>query len=163
MVQNSSHYTRGRTVVAIVVVVVIVGASPQPTKCQFKSALGQIVCRISQRTPVRTFFVCKSLILTSTVCFLQVVLIISGNLSFLNWLTIIPSLACFDDKSLAWMFSSQRNSAKWRVWELQQRDLAENKSAPWWRSRESFMTPSGIGCLPVGLVGIGCLSACWVG
>jgi lipase maturation factor len=28
---------------------------------------------------------------------LQVVLILSGNLSFLNWLTIIPALACFDD------------------------------------------------------------------
>ena len=27
----------------------------------------------------------------------QVLLIISGNLSFLNWLTILPSLACFDD------------------------------------------------------------------
>jgi hypothetical protein len=28
---------------------------------------------------------------------LQVTLILSGNLSFLNWLTIIPALACFDD------------------------------------------------------------------
>ena len=28
---------------------------------------------------------------------LQVVLILSGNLSFLNWLTVIPALACFDD------------------------------------------------------------------
>jgi len=28
---------------------------------------------------------------------LQVMLILSGNLSFLNWLTIIPALACFDD------------------------------------------------------------------
>ncbi|HEY8782255.1 MAG TPA: lipase maturation factor family protein, partial [Mucilaginibacter sp.] len=28
---------------------------------------------------------------------LQVVLIFSGNLSFLNWLTIVPALACFDD------------------------------------------------------------------
>jgi hypothetical protein len=27
----------------------------------------------------------------------QAVLIVSGNLSFLNWLTIIPALACFDD------------------------------------------------------------------
>ena len=29
--------------------------------------------------------------------FFQILLIISGNLSFLNWLTILPSLACFDD------------------------------------------------------------------
>jgi hypothetical protein len=28
---------------------------------------------------------------------LQIVLIFSGNLSFLNWLTIVPALACFDD------------------------------------------------------------------
>ncbi|HEY8077366.1 MAG TPA: lipase maturation factor family protein [Labilithrix sp.] len=29
--------------------------------------------------------------------FFQVTLIVSGNLSFLNWLTIVPALACFDD------------------------------------------------------------------
>ncbi|PWT70697.1 MAG: membrane protein [Bacteroidetes bacterium] len=28
---------------------------------------------------------------------LQIMLIFSGNLSFLNWLTILPALACFDD------------------------------------------------------------------
>jgi hypothetical protein len=28
---------------------------------------------------------------------LQVILILSGNLSYLNWLTIVPILACFDD------------------------------------------------------------------
>jgi hypothetical protein len=28
---------------------------------------------------------------------LQFILLLSGNLSFLNWLTIIPALACFDD------------------------------------------------------------------
>lgn len=31
----------------------------------------------------------------------QLVLIFSGNLSFLNWLTIVPALACFDDG--AWL------------------------------------------------------------
>jgi hypothetical protein len=30
----------------------------------------------------------------------QLVLIASGNLSFLNWLTIVPALACFDDAML---------------------------------------------------------------
>lgn len=35
----------------------------------------------------------------------QVVLILSGNLAFLNWLTIIPSIWCFDDASVAWLFS----------------------------------------------------------
>ncbi len=35
-------------------------------------------------------------------CFVlfQVTLIVSGNLSFLNWLTIVPALACFDDDLL---------------------------------------------------------------
>ncbi|MES1159407.1 MAG: lipase maturation factor family protein [Bacteroidota bacterium] len=28
---------------------------------------------------------------------LQIILALSGNLSFLNWLTIVPALACFDD------------------------------------------------------------------
>jgi hypothetical protein len=31
----------------------------------------------------------------------QLTLILSGNLSFLNWLTIVPALACFDDRFLA--------------------------------------------------------------
>ncbi len=31
----------------------------------------------------------------------QAVLILSGNLSFLNWLTIVPALACFDDSAWA--------------------------------------------------------------
>ncbi|MEZ4449187.1 MAG: lipase maturation factor family protein [Nannocystaceae bacterium] len=31
----------------------------------------------------------------------QASLILSGNLSFLNWLTIVPCLACFDDRLLA--------------------------------------------------------------
>lgn len=33
----------------------------------------------------------------SIIVFLQIILIFSGNLSFLNWLTILPALACFDD------------------------------------------------------------------
>ena len=30
----------------------------------------------------------------------QATLILSGNLSFLNWMTIVPALACFDDRAL---------------------------------------------------------------
>ncbi|XP_008631826.1 PREDICTED: lipase maturation factor 1 [Corvus brachyrhynchos] len=37
----------------------------------------------------------------------QVLLIISGNLSFLNWLTMVPSIACFDDASLGLLFGSR--------------------------------------------------------
>jgi len=33
----------------------------------------------------------------SVIVLFQLVLILSGNLSFLNWLTIVPALACFDD------------------------------------------------------------------
>jgi Lipase maturation factor len=33
----------------------------------------------------------------SVIVFLQIILVLSGNLSFLNWLTIVPALACFDD------------------------------------------------------------------
>ena len=35
----------------------------------------------------------------------QAILISSGNLSFLNWLTMLPALFCFDDASLSWLFS----------------------------------------------------------
>ncbi|MBK8256925.1 MAG: lipase maturation factor family protein [Polyangiaceae bacterium] len=31
----------------------------------------------------------------------QVILILSGNLAFLNWLTLLPAIACFDDRFLA--------------------------------------------------------------
>ncbi|NWI05820.1 LMF1 factor, partial [Tichodroma muraria] len=37
----------------------------------------------------------------------QVLLIVSGNLSFLNWLTMVPSFACFDDASLGLLFGSR--------------------------------------------------------
>ena len=34
----------------------------------------------------------------------QVVIIVGGNLSFLNWLTILPAIMCFDDRALASLF-----------------------------------------------------------
>ncbi|NXD01665.1 LMF1 factor, partial [Certhia familiaris] len=37
----------------------------------------------------------------------QVLLILSGNLSFLNWLTMVPSISCFDDASLGFLFGSR--------------------------------------------------------
>jgi len=37
----------------------------------------------------------------------QVILILSGNLSFLNWLTIVPALACFDDGALGRLFPAR--------------------------------------------------------
>ena len=49
----------------------------------------------------------------------QVILILSGNLSFLNWLTILPAIFCFDDVFLKWLFPSQ---AVQEVRRLQERD-----------------------------------------
>jgi hypothetical protein len=41
----------------------------------------------------------------------QVMLILSGNLAFLNWLTIVPALACFDDA--AWRRVLPRRLVAW--------------------------------------------------
>ena len=40
----------------------------------------------------------------------QVFLISSGNLSFLNWLTIVPALACFDDTAFARVLPAARRA-----------------------------------------------------
>ena len=47
----------------------------------------------------------------------QVILILSGNLSFLNWLTILPAIACFDDNFFRkimpkWITSRAEHAAK---------------------------------------------------
>lgn len=60
---------------------------------------------------------------------LQVVLIVSGNLSFLNWLTIVPSLACFDDASLSFLFRSTGGARK-AVMEIQREDRAGRTPKP---------------------------------
>ncbi|XP_058567395.1 lipase maturation factor 1 isoform X2 [Neofelis nebulosa] len=50
----------------------------------------------------------------------QVVLVISGNLSFLNWLTMVPSVACFDDAALGFLFPSGPGGLKDRVRKMQE-------------------------------------------
>ncbi|XP_069920288.1 lipase maturation factor 1 isoform X2 [Oryctolagus cuniculus] len=60
----------------------------------------------------------------------QVVLILSGNLSFLNWLTIVPSLACFDDATLGPLFPSGPGSLKCRVLQLQRKEPPEAQQGP---------------------------------
>ncbi len=47
----------------------------------------------------------------------QLVLILSGNLSFLNWLTIVAAIACFDDRAFAritpaWMVAAAARAPK---------------------------------------------------
>lgn len=46
----------------------------------------------------------------------------SGNLSFLNWLTILPSIACFDDYHLKFLFSKNKNSSLWKLLKAQQHE-----------------------------------------
>ncbi|XP_053412621.1 lipase maturation factor 1-like [Nycticebus coucang] len=60
----------------------------------------------------------------------QVILIISGNLSFLNWLTIVPSLACFDDTTLGPLFPSGPCSLKGRVLRMQQEEARGARPQP---------------------------------
>ncbi|XP_036136385.1 lipase maturation factor 1 isoform X1 [Molossus molossus] len=55
----------------------------------------------------------------------QVVLIVSGNLSFLNWLTIVPSVACFDDATLGFLFPSGPGSLKDQVLKMQKEGARE--------------------------------------
>lgn len=43
----------------------------------------------------------------SVIVLFQLVLILSGNLSFLNWLTIVPALACFDDGFWSYVLPKQ--------------------------------------------------------
>ncbi|KAM9426120.1 lipase maturation factor 1 isoform 2-T3 [Pholidichthys leucotaenia] len=59
----------------------------------------------------------------------QLVLIVSGNLSFLNWLTIVPSLACFDDAALGFLFRSGVG-AKGTVLQIQNQDAAGRAPRP---------------------------------
>eukprot|EP00112_Aurelia_sp_Birch-Aquarium-sp1_P001317 Seg1139.5 transcript_id=Seg1139.5/GoldUCD/mRNA.D3Y31 product="Lipase maturation factor 1" protein_id=Seg1139.5/GoldUCD/D3Y31 len=56
--------------------------------------------------PFFIFFLSRSFTIAGGIIqiLFQVVLIISGNLSFLNWLTILPSLCCFDDRFLLYIF-----------------------------------------------------------
>lgn len=49
----------------------------------------------------------------------QLILICSGNLSFLNWLTMLPSIACLDDNFLKILFSKEENSSMWKLLKMQ--------------------------------------------
>ncbi|KAM7148030.1 lipase maturation factor 1 isoform 2-T2 [Molossus nigricans] len=57
----------------------------------------------------------------------EVVLIVSGNLSFLNWLTIVPSVACFDDATLGFLFPSGPGSLKDQVLKMQKEGARETR------------------------------------
>ena len=52
-----------------------------------------------------TFIPCRISCFLFNFSFFQVVIIISGNFSFLNWLTMLPAIFCFDDGYLQRFFS----------------------------------------------------------
>ncbi|XP_035876996.1 lipase maturation factor 1 isoform X3 [Phyllostomus discolor] len=60
----------------------------------------------------------------------QVVLIVSGNLSFLNWLTIVPSVACFDDAALGFLFPSGPGGLQDQVLKMQKEEAREARPTP---------------------------------
>ncbi|XP_057311803.1 lipase maturation factor 1-like [Hydractinia symbiolongicarpus] len=74
--------------------------------------------------------------------FFQVLLILSGNLSFLNWLTILPSLACFDDHFLCIFFSTRSQNEARRL-----RKNADKKAMKSWGSSVRAVLDYILACL----------------
>jgi hypothetical protein len=60
--------------------------------------LAEVVAPFGMFGPRAARHVCASLAVT-----FQLTLMLSGNLSFLNWLTVVPLLACFDDGFFAFI------------------------------------------------------------
>ncbi|XP_078520310.1 lipase maturation factor 1 isoform X1 [Lissotriton helveticus] len=59
----------------------------------------------------------------------QVAQSLSGNLGFMNWLTIVPSIACFDDASISLLFPSGNGATVDQVHQLEARK-AEDSTPP---------------------------------
>eukprot|EP01083_Nonionella_stella_P221309 790800_1 len=76
----------------------------QPSWCLSLGVLAnhfvELVAPILMLVPIRRVMLAGGLI---QIIF-QISIIISGNLSFLNWLTILPAIACFDDEFLSRFF-----------------------------------------------------------
>uniref|UniRef100_A0A8C4NAC1 Lipase maturation factor n=1 Tax=Eptatretus burgeri TaxID=7764 RepID=A0A8C4NAC1_EPTBU len=70
----------------------------------------------------------------------QVLLILSGNLSFLNWITIVPCIASFDDPVLAPLFSTATCTAAAQV----QAKHKGQHSAFWRRVRQGLHLALGL-------------------
>ena len=67
------------------------------------------------------------------------VLILSGNLSFLNWLTIMPSLACLDDCFYQIFFGRRENSKMWTLLKMQYFSARpDSKTASYLRRKDSI-------------------------
>ena len=63
----------------------------------------------------------------------QFTLILSGNLSFLNWLTIVPALACFDDGFWARLLPQAARAARppLATYAAQRQPVHGNEGPPW--------------------------------
>jgi hypothetical protein len=75
---------------------------------------------------------------------LQIILIIGGNFAFLNWLTIVPALACLDDRFLGWIFRG-RLAARAALAEAAKRRSVSMEGA-------SYAVAALVGCLTVPVV-----------
>eukprot|EP01038_Epipyxis_sp_PR26KG_P014960 gene14960-20125_t len=56
----------------------------------------------------------------------QFILISSGNLSFLNWLTALPAIMCFDDQSLLWLCTNSEKNVMNNLEIIYQNKIYEN-------------------------------------
>ncbi|CAI8055772.1 Lipase maturation factor 1 [Geodia barretti] len=80
----------------------------------------------------------------------QVVLIVSGNLSFLNWLTLVPAVMSFDDKTLGCLFSV---ATRRRVIDIQYDWKTRRKPIRWYFSQLVSLALAGlIGYLSIPVV-----------
>jgi hypothetical protein len=75
---------------------------------------------------------------------LQAVLIVSGNFAFLNWLTIVPALACFDDRCFRRMLPGRL------IAQAERARLAEKPSA--WMTGAGYALAALVGCLSIPVV-----------
>lgn len=69
----------------------------------------------------------------------QIILILSGNLSFLNWLTILPSICCFDDKYFTPLFSPESKNFLQRIIHLKKLERGKPKSSSLTSKARSFI------------------------
>jgi hypothetical protein len=68
------------------------------------------------------------LIAGTVIVVFQSILIASGNLSFLNWLTLIIALSCFDDQAICRLLPRKaRQAAETRLTELAEAELAPRR------------------------------------
>ena len=65
-----------------------------------------------------------------TMALLQCLLVLSGNLSFLNWLTLVPILSCFDDSFWALILPSPF-VVRASLAAIQSQNSSPSKVAPW--------------------------------